>query len=150
VKKRRLILLGAVVLVVGLGLAALSTGGGPPSGTFPETSPAKPSTLEALGDIAEGMPLGSFQISAITEPTEGAILVQAVSPTSKVTYEVRVASDAPLPAAKGGRYAVYYRASEGGSEVMAGAVALGRLLERAPSNVPLPPGLTRYEVAPRP
>lgn len=147
-RRTRFVLPGVGVLVVALGGIQLSRGGGPPSGTFPPTVPARASTLEALGDLAEGRVLGPFQVSGVTEPTEGAILVHASSPTAEVTYEVRLASDTPLPAARGGRYAVFYRDSDGGSDVMAGAAALGALLQRAPRDAAAPPGLTPYVPAP--
>jgi len=109
--------------------------------------PARPATLEAMGDLAEGVPLGPFQISGVTEPVEGAVLVHAKSAASEVTYEVRLASDAPLPAATAGRYAVYYRATDAGPDVLGGAAALARLLQRAPANVAPLAGLTTYPVA---
>jgi hypothetical protein len=141
--------LGAAVLIfAGLVAVLSSMNQAPHRRPFEGALPARASTLEALGGLAEGMPLGPFQISGVTEPTDGAVIVHATSATGEVTYEVRVASDAPLPAARGGRYAVYYQSSEGGADVVAGAVALGHRLEHAGS----PPldGLTTYPFTARP
>jgi hypothetical protein len=111
--------------------------------------PAHASTLEALGDLAEGVPIGPYQISGVTEPVEGAVMVHASSPRGgDVTYEVRLASDPPpLPAARGGRFDVYYRMNDAGTDVLNGAIALGHLLERAPANAAPIPGLTKYFAA---
>jgi hypothetical protein len=110
--------------------------------------PARASTLEALGDLAEGVPLGPYVISGVSEPILGAVLVHASSPAGEVTYEVRLSSDTPLPAARAGRYDVYYRANDGGPNILAGAIALGERLQRVPADGPPIPGLTKYAVPP--
>jgi hypothetical protein len=132
---------GALILVVSPAVVA-NMGRASHPRTASIVVPARSSTQETLG-VAEGMPLASYQVSGVSEPTDGAVLVRARSPNGEVTYEVWLASDTPLPAAKGGPYAVYYRSSDAGADVLAGAVALGHILERAPSSPPLA-GLTTY------
>ncbi len=107
-------------------------------------APAQAATLHALGDIAPGMPLGSYQISAVSEPIDGAVLVRANSSAGEIVYEVRLLTARPLPPAKTRLYSVYYRGIDGGADVLAGASALADLLGRAPPDTPPLPGLTKY------
>jgi hypothetical protein len=101
-------------------------------------------TLALLGGLSVGTSLGPYEIQSISEPVDGAIWVQASTKVMTVTYEIRLAGDSPNPAARAGRYAVYFRTTDAGGDIMTGAVALGHLLERAPKDAPAPLGLTPY------
>jgi len=104
---------------------------------------AVPATLHALGDLAPGMTLGPYVVRGVSEPTSGAVLVRASSSAGDVTYEVRLLSDRPLPPARTGKYSIYYRGTDGGADILAGATALAAILEKAPDAPPLP-GITLY------
>jgi hypothetical protein len=124
-----------------------------PSGSprpAPEATKTPRGDLGSLGEIAEGAQLGSFRIESVQGPADGAVRVFARSPTDVVTYEIRLASDAPLPPAKAGLYNIYYRSTDAGPEVLAGATALAELLKKAPPNAPPIRGLTKYPWAPKP
>jgi hypothetical protein len=145
----------AIVVVVLFALTAsvvLSNRGSSRPHALDSAPPARTPTLEALGGLAEGMPLGVFRITHVSEPTDGAVWVHASGPQSgnpsqgqsEVTYEIRLVSDTPLPAAKAGPYAVYYRGADGGPEVIAAAADLARILDRGPKDREPLRGLTPY------
>jgi hypothetical protein len=144
---RRRAAIGTVLVVcaVALGVVVLQSGASrsPRAHAGAAAPSARPATLHALGDLAPGMALGPYQVRDVSEPIDGAVLVRATSPTGEIIFEVRLLSDRPLPAAKTGTYAVYYRGTDGGADVLAGAAALATALERAAKSAPLP-GLTQY------
>jgi hypothetical protein len=130
----------AILAVVGVQSGSQRTARARADAALPK---AQATTLHALGDLATGMPLGPYRVREVSDPVEGAVLVRASSPSGEVTYEVRLFSDRPLPAARTALYAVYYRGTDGGADVLEGAAALAEALERAPTTAPLP-GLTPY------
>jgi|HubBroStandDraft_2_1064218.scaffolds.fasta_scaffold241347_2 hypothetical protein len=146
VHPRRRAVLGTVLVACAAAVAVVVLQSGasrsPRARAGAAAPPAQPATLHALGDLAPGMALGPYQVRDVSEPIDGAVLVRATSPTGETTFEVRLLSDRPLPAAKTGTYAIYYRGTDGGADVLAGAAALAAALERAPKSAPLP-GLTQ-------
>jgi hypothetical protein len=130
----------AILVVVGVQSGSQRTARARADAALPK---AQAATLHALGDLAPGMALGPYQVREVSEPVEGAVLVRASSLSGEVTYEVRPFSDRPLPAARTTLYAVYYRGTDGGADVLAGAGALAAVLERASATAPLP-GLAPY------
>ena len=139
----------ATALVVGAILATLVVVG---SGSRRSTRahadaalpPAQPATLHALGDLVPGMAMGPYRVKDVSDPVDGAVFVHVTSSGAEVTYEVRLLSERPLPAAKTEKYAVYYRGTDGGADVLAGATAVAAALERAPKDTPPLSGLTQY------
>jgi hypothetical protein len=110
-------------------------------------TPATRESLAALG-LEPGTTIGALGVAGVTGPKDGAILIHTTSPAGDTTYEIRLLSEQPRPAARTPLYSIYYRGAVGPGR-LEGAAALANVIAHASPEKPPPPGLTTYPTDPR-
>ena len=105
--------------------------------------PAGDATRAALGGVGPGVTVGPFVVRTVSEPVRGAILIRT---KEGAVYEVRIASEERPPPARAGRFGVYYRRMRVGAsyppeDLVAGAQAIAKSIERGLAYAPMPEGI---------